>query len=205
MPPLPPDQWGATPSPSGPAAPSIYGAYPGEPTSWPAPATSPGVALAPFGAPLAGWWQRVGSMVLDLLIVGVPLVILDAAVNSSLGTLHWVVLANGTSRRVRTLEGGGQVALWIVDVCVFWLYFGILNGTGRGQTPGNHASRIAVRDNGTGQAIGFGRGLLRWFVRGILYAALILPGLLNDFFPLWDSRRQSIADKAARSVVIRLD
>ena len=46
---------------------------------------------------------------------------------------------------------------------------------------------------------------MRWLIRLLLYVAFIIPGLLNDLFPLWDSRHQSIADKAARSVVIRLD
>jgi hypothetical protein len=79
-----------------------------------------------------------------------------------------------------------------------------LNGTGTGQTIGNKAPGIAVRDVDTGAAIGFARGLLRWFIRSILYIAFGIPGIVNDLFPLWDARHQSIADKAARSVVIRL-
>ena len=31
-----------------------------------------------------------------------------------------------------------------------------------------------------------GRGVLRWLIRTILYSALIVPGLINDLFPLWD-------------------
>ena len=89
-------------------------------------------------------------------------------------------------------------------IVVAGLYFSILNGTHSGQTAGNHAPGIAVRDATTGLAIGFWRGLLRWFIRFVLYLAFGLPGLLNDLFPIWDSRSQTIADKAARSVVIRL-
>jgi len=190
-----PDGWGPA-NPPGPA-------YPGQTPSWTGHA--PGVPLAPFGAPLAGWWQRVGSMLLDVLIVGVPMGVLSAILNTAFGTLHRVTLANGTITSVRTLEGGGRIALVIAEVCVPLLYFAILNGTGRGQTAGNHAPHIAVRDLDTGEVIGFWRGVVRWLIRLLLYVAFIIPGLLNDLFPLWDSRHQSIADKAARSVVIRLD
>ncbi|MFZ0059659.1 MAG: RDD family protein [Acidimicrobiales bacterium] len=167
-------------------------------------APAPGVPLAPFGAPLAGWRQRVGSMVLDTLIVGVPMLLLDVILNAHFGTRHRVVLG-GTTEWVRSLQGGGRTALFIAEVCVPLLYFAILNGTRDGQTAGNRAPHIAVRDASTGEAIGFGRGVVRWLTRLVLYAALILPGVLNDLFPLWDRRRQSIADKVAHSVVIRLD
>ncbi len=109
------------------------------------------------------------------------------------------------SRTVTTKSlGAGGVGLFVVFVIVQALYFACFNGQGTGQTVGNRAPGIAVRDADTGEPIGIGRGLLRWFIRALLYAALVLPGLLNDLFPLWDQRRQTIADKAARSVVIRL-
>jgi uncharacterized RDD family membrane protein YckC len=164
----------------------------------------PGVQLASFGAPLARWWQRVGSMVLDALIVGIPLFIVNAVVNAAFGTVRTVRLFNGTYATQRTIQGPAHVVMVLATVAVVGLYFSILNGTRTGQTIGNRAPDIAVRDAATGEVIGFTRALLRWFVRFVLYLALLLPGLLNDLFPLWDSRNQTIADKAARSVVVRL-
>jgi uncharacterized RDD family membrane protein YckC len=161
----------------------------------------PGTPLAPFGAPLATWWQRVGSMLLDGLVVGIPLILLDIILSRNFGTWHYAVV-NGVYEQVRSLQGGALLGTWLVNLAIPGCYFSFLNGRG-GQTPGNHGPGIAVRDVDTGRTIGLGRGVLRWFIRTILYAALFLPGLLNDLFPLWDSRRQSIADKAARSVVIR--
>jgi uncharacterized RDD family membrane protein YckC len=90
---------------------------------------------------------------------------------------------------------------------------------GPGQTPGNRAVGIAVRDATTGSAIGIARSLVRSLVRTLLYATLVIPavlkvpvpalilwipGLTNDLFPLWDARRQTLADKVARSVVIKV-
>jgi uncharacterized RDD family membrane protein YckC len=142
-------------------------------------------------------------MLLDALVVGVPLIILNVIATNTFGTRHLTLEASGF-RITRSLQGGTALLVLIVMAALGGLYFAILNGTRRGQTVGNRAAGIAVRDASTGDAIGVWRGLLRWLVRFALYAALILPGILNDLFPLWDQRRQTIADKAARSVVIRL-
>jgi uncharacterized RDD family membrane protein YckC len=99
------------------------------------------------------------------------------------------------------------------------LYFVLFNGLGTGQTLGNRAAGIAVRDATTGSAIGITRSFARSLVRTLLYAALLIPafvkvpvstlilwipGLTNDLFPLWDARRQTLADKVARSVMIKV-
>jgi len=221
-PPPPPYGWGPPASAPGPAAspscepspyygaPPYHGAppsfqtYAGQAPPYPDYGSERSAPLAPFGAPLAGWWQRVGAMLLDGLIVGVPLVILNGVLNAAFGIRHLVVLAYGISVWERSIQGSGRAALILFDVVAGLLYFAILNGTRGGQTAGNHAPGIAVRDVATGRTIGFWRGIARVLVRAVLYAAFLLPGLLNDLFPIWDRRHQTIADKVARSVVIRL-
>jgi uncharacterized RDD family membrane protein YckC len=198
----------AMPPPPPFGAPPLYPTYPYPaypPPGGPFQAASPaGGRLTSFGAPLARWWQRVGSLLLDYLIVVVPLAIVNAIMNSAFGTVHTVKLLNGTFETQRSIQGPAHALILIGTAAIMGVYFSILNGTGNGQTVGNRTPGIAVRDATTGEVIGFKRGLLRWFIRFVLYLALILPGLLNDLFPLWDSRSQTIADKAARSVVIRL-
>jgi len=193
------------------SAPSPFEPYPTTPP--PSFSTPPGYGvptwaptskgpLASFGAPLASWWQRVGSMLLDGLILFVPWLILSSISSSLFGTNTTVRIGN-THEAVRSSGVAGLVLL-LFYIVVQALYFACFNGQGTGQTVGNRAPGIAVRDAETGEPIGIGRGLVRWLVRIALYGALFLPGLLNDLFPLWDKRRQTIADKAARSVVIRL-
>jgi len=162
-----------------------------------------GSRIAPFGAPLAGWWQRVGAAILDGLVLGVPFIILQVVVIQVFGTEHDIVTTEMVIPQ-RSISRGAEWTFVLFFFVVQAIYFSLLNGRGRGQTPGNRAPGIAVRDLETGEAIGGGRGLLRWFVRFFLYAALILPGILNDLYPLWDARSQSLADKAARSVMIRV-
>lgn len=173
------------------------------PPAWSGVQASAGEPLAPFGAPLARWWQRVGAMLLDILVIGVPLLIVNLVLNAAFGHQH-LVTVNGSLHTVKSLTGSARTLVDVLSSVATGLYFAILNGTGRGQTVGNRSPGIAVRDVDSGQPIGFWRGVLRWFVRTILYIALIIPGLVNDLLPLWDSRRQTLADKAARSVMIRV-
>jgi uncharacterized RDD family membrane protein YckC len=142
-------------------------------------------------------------MLLDYLIVGILMYIVLVILDVSIGTVHKAVIG-GTSFQVRSPEGVDLAIAWIIELCILCLYFGILNGIRRGQTPGNHAPHIAVRDISTGKVIGVWRGVVRSLIRLALYAMLFIPGLLNDLFPLWDKRRQSLADKVVHSVVVQL-
>lgn len=137
--------------------------------------------------PVSEWWPRVGAMLLDSLVLAVPTIVVDAVISALAGS-----------------GAGAGAAEFVFALVVGGAYFGLLNGLGSGQTLGNKAAGIAVRDVATNEVIGAGRGLLRWFVRFALYLFLFLPGLLNDLWPLWDGQRQTLADKAARSVMVRL-
>lgn len=126
-------------------------------------------------------------MLLDGLVLFVPTIVIQVVIEHA-----W-----GHTARAGALE-------FVLILAVGATYFGTLNGTGTGQTLGNKAAGIAVRDATTNEVIGYQRGLLRWFVRFALYLFLFLPGFLNDLWPLWNKQRQSLADQAARSVVIRM-
>jgi uncharacterized RDD family membrane protein YckC len=153
----------------------------------PPPVPPPGGVWTPYGAPVSEWWPRVGAMLLDSLILVVPTVVVELVIVAGFGS-----------------GVGASAAQFVISLLIGGFYFGVLNGTGTGQTIGNRAAGIAVRDANHNDVIGRGRGWLRWFVRFALYLFLVLPGLLNDLWPLWDRQRQTLADKAAGSVMIRL-
>lgn len=155
--------------------------------------------ITAFGATLADWATRAASMVIDAALLAGPWVIMAV----SLG------VAQGARRRagqdVVLQPGGTALAVaYLGAIASGLVYFGVLNGWRRGQTVGNLATNIAVCDARTGRPVGLARGGLRWTVRFLLYAMLLVPGILNDLFPLWDRNRQTIADKAARTVVVRV-
>ena len=76
-------------------------------------------------------------------------------------------------------------------------YLTLFGSSRRGQTIGMMLYGIAVRDDAGGGQVSLGRATLR---------SVILVGASSFFIdllrPLWDKKRQSLHDKAARTVVV---
>jgi uncharacterized RDD family membrane protein YckC len=158
------------------------------------------VPIDRFGRPLAAWWQRLLAIVLDFLILGVPrAIVIGIAVGSSGGG----ILSESWRPRV--------VVVGLLFCAVDLAYFALLNGSERGQTVGQMALGIAVRDEAGGGAIGPGRAALRIIV---LYPSVVvgwvpvlgaiagLYSIVAGLSPLWDRRRQGFHDKAAHTDVV---
>ena len=187
---VPPSEW----LPHAPGAPGgpLPGAGPRFPGRTPVGSARGPWATGPrsqFGAPLSAWWPRAGAMLLDVLVLIIPTLVVES-------------IAAGSAATSPSSTGVDTAAL-AAAVFVSGLYFGILNGTGRGQTLGNRAAGIGVRDARSGAVVGLGRSLARWLVRYVLYI-LLIPGLLSDLWPLWDPQRQTLADKVAGTVMVRV-
>ena len=174
----PPGYQGASYPPSG------YGGYQQPPSyGYGGGYAQPG-RTDPFGRPLAGWWQRVGALLLDSLIIGIPAYIVALVITSH--------SAGGSSVLVTELVVGiGEL-----------LYFAILDGNS--QSVGKRALGIAVRSEATGQPIGFGAALARWLIWVVLWWILYIPGLLDALSPLWDSKNQAWHDHAVGSLVVQV-
>jgi uncharacterized RDD family membrane protein YckC len=147
----------------------------------------------------ASWGARVGAYLLDGLLMAIPYV---------LGIIFIIV---GAAAEDDGRDGGTfyvlGVLLIIASVVVPFIYFPILNGNERGQTLGKRVTNIRVRrSNGT--PLGVGRGLGRYsitFLFGLLTVLLIgfVLLLLDDLWPLWDSRNQALHDKVVDSIVVK--
>lgn len=103
-----------------------------------------------------------------------------------------VVIATALSSLNSNLGDLANLALLVV--------FGVLTGI-QGQTPGRKIMKISVVKEADGTYLGAGAGVGRAFLH-ILDA---LPLLLGYFWPLWDAKRQTFADKIIKSVVIRVN
>jgi uncharacterized RDD family membrane protein YckC len=79
------------------------------------------------------------------------------------------------------------------------LTIGYLNGA-QGQSPGKRVVGIKVVRESDGQLIGGGMGI----VRVIAHFLDTLACLIGWFWPLWDDKRQTFADKIIGTVVIKL-
>jgi uncharacterized RDD family membrane protein YckC len=104
--------------------------------------------------------------------------------------------------------GGGFFAAYFGSILVVSLlgiaYYIFLNGSERGQTVGKMAMKIAVRDEATGGSIGYGKAAIRYLVILALSIPCGIPLLIDFLFPLWDDKRQTIHDKAVKSLVVEV-
>lgn len=143
-----------------------------------------------YGAPAAyaSWGKRVGSYLIDILVAFaayVPFLII--------GTI-----LNATSDTGASLAGGLFTLLGVVAyIGVIVWNFGMKGGK-TGWTIGKGVMGIRLVGLQTGQPIGTGMGVLRFFAH-ILDS---LPCYVGFLWPLWDDKRQTFADKILSTVVV---
>ncbi|MBI2709571.1 MAG: RDD family protein [Actinobacteria bacterium] len=147
-----------------------------------------------YGAPIGGgygaapgqlaeWPQRAVAYLIDAAIIFVAFiaVIIVAAIlgaiSSTLGVLFGLV---------------GYLAVFVAA-----FYFAYLNGA-KGQSPGKALTGLKVVGEDTGQVIGGGMGI----VRQIAHFVDSLICYIGWLFPLWDPKKQTIADKLMHTVVV---
>lgn len=209
--------------PSGEAVPSGPPAFPGN--APPPPAAPPGAPPAPPAFPAQGathgghpppppsyeatrpyatWGIRLGGYLIDLVIFAVVLVILIVVFRHSHTLEVHAMAKKGTRRRSFT------AVPFIITAALYIVYGTLLCGSARGQTVGMMAVGVrAVRDD-TFAVLGYGRALARAVIEGffrllsLLSIFLGLVWLLDMLWPLWDGKRQTLHDKVAGSVVLRV-
>jgi uncharacterized RDD family membrane protein YckC len=144
--------------------------------------SGPSEYTSPFG-PLADWGTRALATLIDwaasiaLAVVGFILALIVGAISSTLGiVLGFLVYLGGA---------------------VLSFYFAYMNGA-CGQSPGKKVMGIKVVSEETGQVIGGGLGIVRALAH-VVDAIIFYIGFL---FPLWDPKRQTLADKIMKTVVL---
>ncbi len=152
---------------------------------------------------MADWWQRLLGIVIDWLLLAVPKVVLTliffgATHNNGIFSVGWTA---------------GVVVMGIIFAVVDLAYFALLNGSEKGQTVGQMALSITVRDEATGGSIGPQRAAVRILILypGIVIGWIPIVGALASVYtlvaglsPLWDSRRQGFHDKVAHTDVVKV-
>jgi uncharacterized RDD family membrane protein YckC len=179
----PPQQpYGGQPPPYGTPVPTGYGP--------PAPAGAgagwggdvPGQYM---GRQLGNWPQRVGAYLIDSLIAGIPVFLAVILFTPEAGEP-----ASGVSALVVFL-------LYLVSLGITVYNRWILQGR-TGQSWGKQVLNLRLVRMSDGQPIGGGMA----FVRDLAHIIDALPCYIGFLFPLWDNRRQTLADKIMSTVVI---
>ena len=150
------------------------------------------------GMPLAGWWSRVGALLLDALILLVPVVVLIVII---------VGIAAGSE--------AGAIVTAIIGFLAYFIamlfYAPVLmnrQGERNGQTLGKQALGIrVVRDNG--QPFDLGSGFIRELaVKNLLFGFVgsfffSIPTLLDWLWPLWDDQNRALHDMVVKTHVVK--
>ena len=165
------------------------------------PPPPPGyTAYAVASTPLyAGFGSRLGAYIIDGLVgllFAVPAIAALFAGPKHIDTCtinHEVRLCNVPT----PATVGATVALGAVAAVIYIVLY--CRRVGRGQSWGQQAVGIRVVDAETGQPIGTGRAVGRFFGR---YLSAV-PCYLGFLWMLWDSRKQTWHDKLTNSLVVR--
>ena len=129
-------------------------------------------AAVPSASPYANWGQRVGAYLIDVA----PIVILEIIFIRIFVAYLLILLASlGWTIYNRWYHGGTT-----------------------GQSLGKKAMKILLVGEETGQPI----GMLMAFVRDICHIVDAVICYVGFLFPLWDARRQTLADKIVHTVVV---
>jgi len=133
---------------------------------------------APAVPRYASWGRRVWASTLDAIfniLLLIPVAILVGLVRSDLSNFSGLLLS--------------------------LVYFTLGHGGASGQTWGKKLAGIRVVHE-SGAPIGYVRALIRWAVAIGLSILLIIPNLIDVLWPLWDSKKQALRDKAVGSIVV---
>ena len=155
--------------------------------------------------PTPSWGIRLGGYLIDTVIFAVVVVVLLVVFRHS-NTLEVHLMARrGTTRRRHI-----SAVPFLITAVLYVVYGTVLCGSKRGQTVGMMAVGVRAVREGSFGVLGYGRALARAVVEGVLrliellFVLLGVIWLLDMLFPLWDAKRQTLHDKVAGSVVVRL-
>ncbi len=175
--------------------------------------------VTPDGAPLAGWWQRVGAVLVDGLITGMVGLLVgwhfvgELAASSMAGmTALQEASRTGSTASPDLFMGrfaSAYLGLLVVVVLVRFVYdVGFLKAFAA--TPGKMVLGLEVRLRERPGPLSWGTVLARWFTANLGSLLSLLPvvalfawvySLLDVLWPLWDPKRQAVHDKVARTNV----
>lgn len=142
----------------------------------------------PYGAPAydyAVWIKRVGAYLIDglLVFVGYIPAVIGGAISGSDG-------GNAIGLLLTLIGVVAAIAIFVWNTC--------LRAGRTGYSIGKGVLGIKLIGEQSGQPIGAGMA----FVRYLCHIIDGLPCYLGYLWPLWDSKRQTFADKIMKTVVI---
>jgi len=171
-----------------------------QPEGWqnqpPAPPAPMGMAIDPNM--YAAWPQRALAYLIDVAICGIPgwiLMMIGGVLSAGSATID---------PNTGAVTAGGSVIGTLIGLVGYALMIGlvvwnmIIKQGKTGQSIGKAKMGIKLISEQTAQPL----GPLMTFVRMLVHIVDQLPCYIGFFWPLWDQKRQTFADKIMNTVVI---
>lgn len=170
-------------------------------------------SVTPDGQPIAGWWHRVGARLIDgLIMLPVTAVVGFVFMGDFFSDyMNWSMTQTDPFALPPAELTSGLLTFTVLVALVALVYEVVLT-TLAGGTLGKLATGLRVRLRDEPGNIGWVPSLLRALVYqgpgmvsnlNPMLGFLGLFSLVNVLWPLWDSKRQAIHDKVARTNVVR--
>ncbi|MFI0353123.1 RDD family protein [Actinomadura sp. 9N407] len=202
--PGPDEQPGQQPPPYSGAYGQPHGQQPGQVPQGPSPYSpdehgrpyvgTPGYGAGPYGE-LASRWARLGALLLDSVLIGTVSLVL------SLPFIDWdaVIDPYADTGSYFTTDLTTSAISTVLGFFYFWLMH-----ARSGQTLGKKAAGIRVIREQDGGAISSGTAAWRYGVQILLAIPCGLGSVLDALWILWDPRKQTLHDKAAHTLVVKV-
>jgi len=189
--PPPPSESGFPP----PASAQAYAPPPEGFAHGPAPTAGP----APDSSNYTPWFTRVLAYVIDVLPVSL-LVGIGAVALPTFQKVETICISEicATGNNGPSLLAWSIFAVTVLLALVFSLWNHVVRQGNTGSSIGKQIMNFKVVDEQTQQPIGAGKS----FVRQIAHAVDGLICYIGFLFPLWDAKRQTIADKLMKTVCV---
>jgi len=149
----------------------------------------------PAGAAIqAGFWRRCAAMLIDGLLLGVAMAVVQVVVGAgAIGAFA----SSGDSGAGLLALAGSMMLLFVIAFVGQWLYFALFESGAMQATPGKRALGLKVVDD-EGERIGFGRASGRFFGKIVSGAVLYIGFLMVGF----SERKQALHDMMANTLVV---
>jgi uncharacterized RDD family membrane protein YckC len=142
----------------------------------------------------ASWGIRVAAYVIDVLPVWA---LSGIAAGIQMSSFANTTCVPGECTGPSPMAPLVVFVLWLLAFAYQLWNRGYRQGT-RGQSIGKSVTKIRLVSEATGRPIGFGMA----FVRDIAHVVDALICYVGFLFPLWDAKRQTLADKLISTVVV---
>jgi len=136
----------------------------------------------------AGFWRRLAALILDMLIVTIAVFLVGALIGLIAGDSLWLLIVYISYAPL----------IFLLDGILVWLYFALMESSGKQATLGKIAIEIKVVDL-NGNRVSFGRATGRYFAKLVSGLTFSMGYVVAAF----TKKKQALHDIMASCLVVR--